>query len=582
MKRCRHAAFAGLALLVTVAVAHPARAQEAALDTPLDTPLAIRAIIGLADPAQLLPAEAGARGVDLSRLDIPNPAGLVARLAALIGEPIESAALDRLRDAVTTHFREAGRPFVDIGLPEQDVTDGVLQLVIVEFRLGQVGVEGNAWFGTNHILSRAGLRPGQVVDKPELDRRIAQLNAGPYLVVTPEFRPGTAPGTTDAVLRVQDRLPLQVTASLTNTGSPSTGLERLALGAAWGDAFGRGDTLSWTFTTSPDFWHERGAMGGRERPPAFVGHSLGWQTQLPWGHSLSLSGGHMRQSPKLGPDLGSRGLTVLAGAVYAVPLSAPDAAGAQELSFGYDFKRTNNDLSFGGATVQRGFTEVSQFTLRHMLAVPHAGGQTQLQSSLVLSPGGMTSENTDTAFQPNGFDQSGTPGAKARYAYGRVALTRMAPLTDSLGLVLRASGQWASGTLLPSEQMSLAGSDAVRGYHEFGVAASDGVLLTAELRGPRIPLPRLMTRLIPGEVVSGAAADAVVQPHLFADWGRGWNRVPSVAAPARVSAASIGIGTRIEMGRGVSLRLEQGWQLIEAPRQGADGAFLHLALTGTW
>jgi hemolysin activation/secretion protein len=559
-----------MACLALLAMAPSAVAQQAAPAPP------VVAVIGLADAAQMLPPETRAAGIDLSRIVVPDAAGLAARLAPLLGARLDMEMVDRLRSAVTDHYRAAGRPFVDIGLPEQDVTEGVVHIVITEFRIGTVRVEGNAWFRDGMIRGGAGLVPGEVVDKTRLDRRIAQLGSGAFLSVTPEFRPGEAPGTTDVVLRVTDRMPLDFSLGVNNSGSPSTGWERIVLGATWGDVFGTGQTLNWQFTTSPDFWRQREQFNGREREPAAVGHTIGWQAPLPWGHTLGLSAGLMRQSPRLGPDLGSRGRTTLLGATYAVPLGEPGfglAPGAShEIGLGYDFKRSNNDLSFGGDTVQRGFSEVSQFTLRYTLQLPDSAGLTQLQNSLVLSPGGMTPNNTDAAFQPSGLDRSGTPGAQARYAYDRLVLTRMTPLPAGFGLLLRATGQIASGTLLPSEQLPLAGIESVRGYQEFGVAGSDGVVLAAELRLPRVS---------PAGLLVDAATDGL-QPHLFVDWGRGWNRTPSDAAPARNRAASIGVGARYEVGRHLSLRLEQGWQLVDAPRQSADGAFLHFAATATW
>jgi len=36
------------------------------------------------------------------------------------------------------------------------------------------------------------------------------------------------------------------------------------------------------------------------------------------------------------------------------------------------------------------------------------------------------------------------------------------------------------------------------------------------------------------------------------------------------------------LGRSLNLRLEQGWQLLRDQSRGANGAFLHAAITATW
>lgn len=564
-------ALARLALLLFLAALLPVSAARAQPAPPLV------AVIAVADPAQMLPPGTHAAGIDLSRLAVPEAPGLVARLAALLGAPIDGALVARLRDAVTAHYESAGHPFVDVGLPEQDVTEGVVQLVITEFRLGTLRVEGNAWFDAALIRARSGLLPGEVIDKAELDRRIARLGASPFLSVTPEFSPGQAVGTTDAVLRVADRLPLEFSVASNKTGSPETGWERVVLGVTWGNFLGLGQTLGWQFTTSADFWHDRGAHEGRERPPGFVGQVLTWEAPLPWGATLGASAGLMRQTPQLGPDLGSRGRTIVAGLTYAMPLGplglAPHPGSSQQLTLAYDFKRTNNYLSFGGSTVQSGYTDVSQFTARYALQLPDPLGLTDLLGSLVLSPGDMTTYNTDADYQPGDGGHAGTPGASARYAYARLALTRTTPLPAGFELLLRGTGQLASGNLLPSEQLSLAGIDAVRGYQEFGVIAATGALLTAELRLPR---------LSPASLLPAAGVQDGLRPHLFLDLGQGWNPTPSSATPAYARTAGIGVGLRYDIGRALSLRLEQGWQLLRAPRQAAGSPFLLFALSATW
>ena len=527
-------------------------------------------IVAVQDPAALHGALALPDGVDLSQLTLPRAGELAAVLAGLLGAEIDQTLLNRLRDAITAHCLAVGRPFVDVTIPEQDVTDGVVQVVVAEFRVGEVTVTGNRWFSDRFIAAGAALLPGQGIDKAALDQRVARLNAGPYLSVEPTFQAGRVAGTTDVVLRAEDRIPLLLSRGFANTGSPATGWERWTIGAGWADVLGRGQTLSWQFTSSSDLWHRRTNAEGVTQEPGFAGHSLSWQIPLPDDRAIILSGAY---APRLGSDLNSLGRNVNAGAQYVVRQLPWTLGRAQELAIGYDYKSTNNNLSFGGTSVQRGFTDISQFTLRYGTVIPAETGETQLQASLALSPGGMLANNTDQAFQPSGTDHGGTPGAKARYAYSHIAISRLIPLPRELGLVLRATGQVASGTLLPSEQIPIAGVDAVRGYQEFGVSGSQGVILTTELRGPGFQvLPRMAATL----------PDDAAQAHVFADYGLAGNPVASSAAPARLTTASLGVGLRYDLGRQVALRLEQGWQLVRESRQAANGAFLHAALSVAW
>ena len=60
------------------------------------------------------------------------------------------------------------------------------------------------------------------------------------------------PSTYDLTVRAKDRLPLDITLAVDNTGTSDTGLYRVGLGLDWTNAFWRGDDLSYGFLTSPD------------------------------------------------------------------------------------------------------------------------------------------------------------------------------------------------------------------------------------------------------------------------------------------------------------------------------------------
>ena len=544
----------GIRLSVLVATNAVIAASALAADGPQ-----IRSLILLPMPEANIPA---ATGVDLSHVQAPEPEALRARLTPLIQGPVAPATLQTIREAILDHYRQAGHPFLDVGFPPQDVTDGTLSVIVSEFRVGTVTAQGNDWFSDRLIVNAAALKPGATIDKPELDRRVTALNANQFLKVVPEFQPGQDPGTTNVTLKAEDRFPVDVSVGYGNTGNPTTGWDRWNLGITWGDALHLGHTLSYQFSSSSSFWHGLEHDFLRSEDPSATGHTLSWSAPLPWGHTFQLTAGYQRQVPQIGPDLGSVGITDLLGAQYQIPLSE-----TQQLAFGLDYKRSNNQLSFGGVTVQSGFTEVEEASVHYNLSMSFPHSQTLVENVLYLSPGGLTSYNRDNAFQPSGTAQSGTPGAKARYAYNKLTVTEIIPLPREFGFVFRVSGQEATGTLLPSEQFSIAGADAVRGYQEFGLAGSRGLLLSAELRGP---------------VFHTGLPNDSLQPHIFFDQGQAWNPTASQAAPAYSHSASVGIGGRLEVDRYFSLRMEEGWQLTRSDRQAANGAFLHIAATATW
>lgn len=548
----------GISVLAPFAISLLFATPILAADVPTITSLVL---LPAAEPATS-PLPLPLPGVDLSHVPAPDPASLRDQLTPLLHQPVNPATMQRIRQTILDHYKQAGHPFLDVGFPPQDVTDGTLMAVVTEYRVGAIKAAGNTWFSDRLILNSAGLTPGATIDKPELDHRVSQLNENAFLKVTPEFQSGHAAGTTDVTLKAEDRFPVDFSLGYGNTGNPTTGWDRWNLGVAWGDALHLGQTFSYQLGTSSAFWHGLEHDMLRSEDPSFIGQNVSWSMPLPWGHTLLLTGGYSRQVPQLGPDLGSVGITDLLGMQYQIPLSE-----TQQLAFGLDYKRSNNQLSFGGITVQNGFTEVEEASVHYNLSLSHRYSQTLVDNALTLSPGGLSSYNTDNSFDPSGPGKSGTPGAHARYAYDKLTVTEIVPLPHELGLVLRASGQESTGTLLGSEQMSIAGLDAVRGYQEFGIAGSRALLLSAELRGP---------------VFHAGLPNDSLQPHIFVDEGEAWNPTASQSAPAYVHSASVGVGGRYQVDRYFSLRMEEGWQLIRSERQAANGAFLHIGATATW
>ena len=120
--------------------------------------------------------QAGAASpVVLTAANIPDSDALACKLAALIGRPIGKPLLDAISSIVTAHMRSAGRPFVEVGFPPQDVTDGTLRIVITQCRVGRIAVDGNRWTPAQAIAARSGLAPGSTIDQPALAKAMAGL-----------------------------------------------------------------------------------------------------------------------------------------------------------------------------------------------------------------------------------------------------------------------------------------------------------------------------------------------------------------------------------------------------------------------
>ena len=233
---------------------------------------------------------------------------------------------------------------------------------------------------------------------------------------------------------------------------------------------------------------------------------------------------------------------------------------------GYDFKTSNNDLSFGGIEVSNVTTEVNQFPIIYDAAITTDFGQTTLSNTLVWSPGNLTAQNTTLQFQ----QQANNAFAKANYIYDTLSITQATRLAYDAAWVIKLVGQTATTNLLPSEQLGAGGHDSVRGYDERAANGSVGFLASQELRTPPFSLAR---DWLPDGLVD--------QAQLLAFWDYGSVRdaqyTPGTIPSTKLS--SLGVGARYTVTRYVDFRIDYGFQQRRLPGASSLGQLLQAALT---
>lgn len=484
-------------------------------------------------------------------------------LNPFLGSALHENDLNRMSHAIVTAYRDEGLPFVDVAFPPQDVTAGIVQVVVTEFTLGRVEVGGEEWFAEDIYRAGVGLKSGEPLAADRLRRGINQLNANPFRRVNAVLKPGARTGETDLLLDTTDRFPLRVYGSFDNTGTPITDRERWSAGFNWGNAFWLGHQLSYQLTTSGDILHNRDRGAGVSDDPRFVAHAATYTVPLPWLDTLQIFGSHVKQVPNLGPFFGQVGESYQLSARYKHPLPSLTWA-SHEIGFGFDHKSSNNNLSFGGVQIFGNTTNVDQFLLTYEASAVDEYGQTTLANKFHWSPGKFNSQNTDASFAA-----SGAAGASASYVYDTLDLTRVTKLPEEVSWVFRVKGQWANGNLISSEQLGGGGIDSVRGYEERALSRATGVLVSNELRAPSFP--------VLGQITDGMSDQ--LQLVAFYDFAylRDRDRQPNVRQSATLQG--VGGGARYALDQYVSLRFDYGWQMQELPGASEKGQFGAVSVT---
>jgi len=557
-----------LALLLIGGFVSPVAAQDAA---PQSNQLLLPNLHGLrlvSKPSEIQKSGYDRRGVTIDGPYILYRPGIYEKLQGFIGKPLYTADLQRITAVIAEWYKSKNRPFVDVAFPEQDISTGVLQAVVTEFKVGKVIVKGNRWFSSGLLRSQIDLSTGDPIDVVKLNRDIGRINQNDFLNVSVVTQKSDTPGDTDIVLQTEDDFPLRFNTSYTNNGVPITGRDRWNIGFTWGDALWLGEQFSYQYTSNVDFWLHPKRVPVEEGKADFGAHSANYMIPFSWGDSLVLTGAYSQVRPQIGPDFGEVGVSWQAGLRYVVPL-AFHGWDTSELQFGADFKRTNSNLQFGGVDISNVTTDIAQFIISYSGAVSDAWGQTRLANRIALSPGHLTGGNTDEAFQPS-TTHTGTPYAKARYAYDDASVVRLTPLPWGMGLVTRLEAQWSSAVLAPSERLEAGGIETVRGYDEYAASGTEGVLFTQEIRSPQIqPLHDLISDSINDQL----------QLDAFFDFAYLRDQKVTTGTKHGVTIDSVGAGFQYQISTYFSARFDYGWQLQSAPGATKRGSQIDVSIT---
>ena len=494
----------------------------------------LRGLAFVASGQALQAAEAPVEGLQFVGVPLLDTAEFRSLAMPYLGQALTFRALNRLTRDTVLYFRRHGRPVVDVLVPEQNVSGGTVQIRVVEGRLGAVRAEGNKWFTEEQVRSYVRAQPGEVIAGAPLLADLAWINQNPFRQVDLVFARGMNAGETDVILRTIDRYPLRVYAGYEDTGNALTGYDRLVAGANWGNAFGRDQQLNYQFSASPDLKKLRAHSASHVVPIAA------------WRHTLTTFASFAESRPALAGGLFALdGRAWQVSARYRMPLPARGTL-TREVTVGVDFKRSNNNLSFGGMQVFAQENDIVQGSIAFSTSRPDKHGMMSSQLTLVVSPGGLSAGNHTAAFQ------AARARAQPDYVYVRLEGERLTKLPAQFSWVTRGTAQLASANLLGSEQLGLGGAGTLRGYEEREANGDNGFMLSNELHGPPLRMSDPFGR---------EHLPSRLDPLVFFDYGivSSQDRLPG--EPKRLELASAGLGFRYNIGGNLSLRADYGWQL---------------------
>ena len=159
------------------------------------------------------------------------------------------------RKALEAAYHAAGFLSVSVQLPVQRIEPGVaeVRLLVVQAPIERLRITGAQYTLPSRLREALpNLQAGSVPNFNEMQDELADAAlANPQAELTPLITAGTAPGTLQVELKVQDQAPFQASLVLNNKQSQNTEAGRLEASLSWDNLFQRGHSFGWSWFYAP-------------------------------------------------------------------------------------------------------------------------------------------------------------------------------------------------------------------------------------------------------------------------------------------------------------------------------------------
>ncbi|WP_300631496.1 ShlB/FhaC/HecB family hemolysin secretion/activation protein [Pseudomonas sp.] len=164
-------------------------------------------------------------------------------LKPYIGQCLGVSQLNDLLKAITDYYLGKGRVTSRAYLPQQDLSTGHLQVLVVEGKLEALrSAEGSTVTERELAMAFPG-KVGEALNLREIEQLVDQLNRLPSKQAQMELTPGSQVGGSDVVVKNTAQKPWRASLSRNNDGQKSTGEQQWGAGLEWDSPLGLGDQL---------------------------------------------------------------------------------------------------------------------------------------------------------------------------------------------------------------------------------------------------------------------------------------------------------------------------------------------------
>ncbi|MEE4664056.1 ShlB/FhaC/HecB family hemolysin secretion/activation protein [Pseudomonas alliivorans] len=382
-----------------------------------------------------------------------------------VGQCLGVPQLNELLKVITDHYIEKGLVTTRAYLPQQDLSKGDLQVLVIEGKLEKLRGAADSGLSARELAMTFPGQEGTMVNLREIEQMVDQLNRLPSNQAQMELTPGEAVGGSDVVVKNTPQKPWRANLSRTNEGQRSTGEQQWNAGLEWDNPLGLADQFS--------------LRGGHDaisdRQKASRNASLSYS--MPWGwwtFSYLYSTSEYRSVAQASnidfkQDGDSQNHQFRAERVVH-----RDALSKTSLNAGLAYLRTNNYVEDSKLALSSNRITEAQFGINHGRRI----GSAFLNIDLGMQHG-------IGALDAQGSHDPGPGEADARYRKYTGTLSYLQPFQlwgEKLTFTSLATGQRSEDVLFSPQRQSLGGSSSVRGYKDQFLSGDSGGYWRNEVR----------------------------------------------------------------------------------------------------
>ena len=432
------------------------------------------------------------RKVEVLGSTVLSPADINSITKQYEGKSVTIGELQRAADAITQLYIDRGYITSRAILTTQSVSDGIVQIQVLEGSVEQIEIQGTRRVKQSYIRRRLQLGITKPLRVDKLEDQLRLLKTDPlFASVEASLRPGTQEGQSILQVRVKEANPVTAGVSFDNYSPPSVGGERFGINLGYRNLTGNADALIGSYQRS--FTGGISALDFSYRIPV---NPMNGTIQLRAAPSWS------KITDNALKNLNIQGNTELYEVSYRQPLLRTST---QELALSLGFSYQNgqtflfNDFpfAFGTGPDANGSSKTRVIRFGQDYVKRDSQGAWALQSQF------------NFGVDIFGATVNADPIPDGRFFSWLGQVQRIQQLGSNNVLIVQGDIQLTPNSLLPSQQFVIGGGQSLRGFRQNARSGDNGFRISVE---DRIA------------VVRNASGLPTLQIAPFVDFGKVWNK----------------------------------------------------------